>query len=49
MPLFAEPLSSEEVVDGDMARLECKVSGYPTPDISWYASYTTLFPFLRDS
>ncbi|KAG1714523.1 Muscle M-line assembly protein unc-89 [Nymphon striatum] len=43
-PKFLEPLTSEEVVDGDMARLECKVSGFPTPDITWLRNGEVLIP-----
>lgn len=35
-PVFEIPLSDVTVVDGEKATLECRVTGTPTPSITWF-------------
>ena len=43
-PVFIEPLSSQVVIDGSPVQLDCKISGWPRPNITWFRESTLLRP-----
>ncbi|XP_013419371.1 titin homolog isoform X2 [Lingula anatina] len=43
-PAFQRPLKDCSVPEGSTARFDCKITGYPEPDIVWYKGSTKLTP-----
>uniref|UniRef100_UPI00358F2C53 striated muscle-specific serine/threonine-protein kinase-like n=1 Tax=Myxine glutinosa TaxID=7769 RepID=UPI00358F2C53 len=46
-PLFTQPLVPTRTVLGSLARLDCRVSGNPTPVVSWFHEGTLIVPGER--
>lgn len=43
-PEFSQTLTSQTVIDGQPARMECTVRGNPTPNIWWFRQGTLIPP-----
>lgn len=46
-PEFVQPLKVVEVVEGEPARLECRVTGLPSPNITWLKDEKVIVESIR--